>query len=100
MIAHARPNIQPGDDQYIIGCKTIQSSVDLLLQALSILEQGHVLKTTAQQEKGKLYKRNDFNADSVRTVLNLLDKGIVEEYCMLVAQGQAPKIKLLDLELA
>lgn len=100
MIAHARPDIQPGDDQYIIGCKTIQSSVDLLLKALDILEQGNVLKTRIQHEKGKLYQRSDFNADAVRRVNELIDRGIVNDYCSMVAQGNEPKIQLLDLEVA
>jgi methionyl-tRNA formyltransferase len=98
IIAHARPDIEPGDDQHTIGCRTIIKSADLLVEALRCVEQGRELEAVPQWKKGKLYKRKDLTGEAVRKVREREASGYVAEFVERRRRGEVPPVQLIRLD--
>lgn len=80
IIHQARPVIEPADTPHTIGCKTIITGTDLMIQTLFEIEANTVKSFPQVKGVGRLYKRKDFSAQDVKVVLEKVDKGLIEAY--------------------
>jgi phosphoribosylglycinamide formyltransferase 1 len=79
ILAHARPDIEPGDGPHDIGNKTIVAASQALIRAA----EAHVAGSAhpiPQWSGGRLYQRKDFNAEAVRTLYRNFDTAMIDEY--------------------
>lgn len=79
VIAHVRPDIQPGDGPHDIGNKTITAAARALGDAALALDSGP-LAGVEQKGEGRVYKRAHFSADAVRRLYANVEAGMIEEY--------------------
>lgn len=76
---HVRPLIEHGDGPHDIGNKTIVAAARMLLRAASAHLAGAV-RPVPQSVGGRVYRRQDFNADAVRRLYRQFETGMIDEY--------------------
>lgn len=79
IIHQGRPKIEKGNNQHVIGNKTIEVGTDLMIQAIKEFSEGS-LKSFPQSGKGKLYQRKDFNISHVEHLKDLMEGGMIDSY--------------------
>ena len=79
VLAQIRPSVEIFDRCHDLGCKTIIAGTKLMAKALKDYHAGKIMPQ-AQSGKGKLYKRNDFNAEAVSKMWTNLDAGMMKGY--------------------
>ncbi|GAF96190.1 unnamed protein product, partial [marine sediment metagenome] len=72
--------IEKGDSFHDIGCKTILLTAELFIKTFKELEDNSITEGVIQSKEGKLYYRRHFNADAVRQLYKLFEKGLIEHY--------------------
>jgi methionyl-tRNA formyltransferase len=82
IIAHVRPDIVPEDTVHTVGCKTIISGAQLLIECLERVKRGEVLPSAPQWKEptSRYYKKADFTNDTVSTYRRLLADGLVARH--------------------
>jgi methionyl-tRNA formyltransferase len=98
IVAHGRPAIERDDDLHTIGCKTIEVSADLLLDALEVVESGGTLYPVAQWDKGTLYKRVDLDGAAIQALRDREASGFVANFVKKREEKVLTPIQLVTLE--
>ncbi len=98
IVAHERPDIEPGDTQHALGCKTVVKTAGVLLNALDIVERGDYLHHIPQWQKGRLYRNSDLTAEAVLKVREREEQGFVGEFVRRREEGLTPPLQLVRLE--
>jgi hypothetical protein len=79
IVAHVRPDIERQDGPHDIGNKTIVAAADGLVAA-ALAHAAVPLHGVPQAGEGRLYKRADFSAESVRRLYANFADGMIDEY--------------------
>lgn len=79
VIHQGRPTIEKGDNQHVIGNKTIEVGTELMIQAIKEFKDGR-LKSFPQNGKGRLYQRKDFEISHIKTLKNLMEAGMIDTF--------------------
>lgn len=89
ILERVKPDLNVGDDYYIINYKTIKKSIDQFPKiALSYLN-GDIQPLQQNIEKSKLYKRHDFNEDRLTVALKNVGKsGLTSEHLEIIKSSK------------
>lgn len=98
IVAHERPEIERGDTQHSLGCKTVVKSAEVLLNALDIVERGDYLHHIPQWQKGKLCRNSDLTTEAVLKVREREEQGCVDDFVGMREKGLVPPLQLIRLE--
>ncbi len=79
IIHQGRPNIEKGDNQHMIGNKTVIVGEKLMEKSIQELIDG-TAKFYPQTNKGKLYQRKDFNVSHIPQLKQLMRSGMIDKY--------------------
>lgn len=79
IVHQGRPVIEKGDNQHVIGNKTIEVGTGLMIQAIKEFKEGS-LKSFPQTGKGKLYQRKDFKISHIKNPKTLMEGGMIDDY--------------------
>lgn len=95
MVAHVRPEVEPGDGPHDLGNRTIKAAAATLARAAALHLDGR-LRGVPQAGEGRTYYRKDFNAGAVRQMQANFADGMIAEY---LADREARDARLTLLEL-
>ncbi len=98
IIAHDRPEIEPGNTLHTIGCKTVVKSADLLLAARKAVSNNTPLFSVPQWSEGKLYKRADLNGKSIEKLRKMESSGFIDRFVEKRNQGTVAPVQLIKME--
>jgi methionyl-tRNA formyltransferase len=95
IIAHVRPDIEPGDNVHRVGCKVIAESSRCLGRILKILERGRPLNRVKQWQAAseRTYRNSDFNEDVLLKYHRKIEDGLIERFL----RGAPKKLRLISL---
>ena len=79
ILYQVRPDIEEGDNCHLIGCKTIQKTIDELPLVIEKYVQGKIIPQV-QLTEGMIYRKRDFNPESVLKMQENFVNGIVNKY--------------------
>ena len=80
IIHQCRPTIEEFDSPHTIGCKAILMGTELMIKSIEDIANSKGELVTQTLTEGKVVKRRDFNAASVRKVCELVDQGLISNY--------------------
>jgi len=81
ILAQVRPKkISVEDGVHNLGTKTIISGADMLCKTVTHYYQNRLVPKKQNLEIGKVYRRKDFNAEAVETMLQNFNDGMIEKY--------------------
>lgn len=80
IIHQGRPEIENGDNQHTIGCKTIMVGAQLMIQTINEIMEKRVKSFPQEKNKGKIYFRKDFQSVHIRTLKKMFEDGLIRDY--------------------
>ena len=80
ILAQVRPDIIVTDGPHEIGTKAIIAGVRTMSLALNLLINNKLIPAEQNTSNGSVFKRSDFNADSVNDMRNNFKQGMLKEY--------------------
>lgn len=80
ILVQVRPPAEINDRAHELGTKTIIHGFEAMPQVLSLYLEGRLVPHRQDLSEGRVFKRKDFNAESVRTMWRHFDTGMMEEY--------------------
>jgi len=87
ILKRVKPMLSAGDSYYDISYKTIKQSIEVMpVVALSYLN-GEIDPQMQDLSAGLVYKKNDFNENALRTVLDFLSGGLTKQQLEIVARS-------------
>jgi hypothetical protein len=96
LIAHARPEMAPGDGPHEVGNKAIVGAAGVLAAAAVAHVEGRV-RAVPQAGPGRFYQRKDFSAAAVGRLYENFATGMIPEYLARQAERDA-RLSLLAIE--
>lgn len=80
ILKRVRPDIVVGDDYYDINCKAIKTGIDAVPSAAKNYLEGDLLAMNqSEMEKGKVWKKADFDVNALVKALSYLEDGITQQ---------------------
>lgn len=80
IIHQGRPEIENGDNQHTIGCKTIIVGTQLMIKAIKKCVESKPKSFSQDKKRGKLYFRKDFSVKDIKKLKEILEGGLIERY--------------------
>jgi len=86
ILARIRPDLEPGDTYYSINYKTIKKGIDMMPGVVMGYKNGSLKPSKQDITLSKVYKKADFNEDTLRAALAVLGEGLTPEKLEIIEQ--------------
>ena len=80
ILAQVRPSAEISDRSHELGTKTIIAAADALPHVISRYMEGRIVPQTQDLARGRIFRRKDFKAESVRVMWRNFETGMMSEY--------------------
>lgn len=88
VLGQVRPEPEPFDRAHELGTKTIISALEAMPRLIERYFSGDIIPQLQDLTLGRVFKKQDFNADAVTTLWHHLDTGMVPEYLDAITYRQ------------
>ena len=80
ILGQVRPAVEKNDRCHDIGCKTVISGSDKMIECINKYKKGEIIPSEQNLKIGQVCKRADFNARAVKKMWSNFESGMLEKY--------------------